>query len=110
MNATPPKRAVPAPVAEFPPAQVALLDCPVAVETPRPSRLRGSGPHGLPVQIAYALIDCAMVGLAGALVFYLESGIARSPEARSQMLAPPTLGTYFAFISAYAVLVVLSCA
>jgi exopolysaccharide biosynthesis polyprenyl glycosylphosphotransferase len=110
MNATPPKRAVPAPVAEYPAGQVALLDRPVAVETPRPSRLRASGPHGLPVQIAYALIDCAMVGLAGALVFYLESGIARSPEARSQLLAPPTLGTYFAFLSAYAALVVLSCA
>src|SRR6266513_5869160 len=104
MNATPLKRAVPAPVAEYPPGQVALLDSPVPVEN-RPSRLRASGPHGLPVQIAYAVIDCAMVGLVGALVFYLEAGIAGSPEARSPMLAPPTLGSYFAFISAYAALV-----
>ena len=110
MNATPPKRAVPAPVAEYPPGRITLLDSPVAGESPRPSRLRASGPHGLPVQIAYAVIDCTMVGLVGALVFYLEAGIAGSPEARSQMLAPPTVGSYFAFISAYAALVVLSCA
>src|SRR2546429_5002623 len=94
MNVTPPNRAVPAPVAEYPPGRVTLLDSPVAGESPRPSRLRASGPHGLPVQIAYAVIDCAMVGLVGALVFYLEAGIAGSPEARSQMLAPPTLGSY----------------
>jgi exopolysaccharide biosynthesis polyprenyl glycosylphosphotransferase len=110
MNVTPPKRAVPAPVVDFSSGQVVLLDGQVAVEIPRPSRLRASGPHGLPVQIAYAVIDCAMVGLVGALVFYLESGIARSSGAASRILALPTPDRYFAFLSAYAVLVVLSCA
>jgi exopolysaccharide biosynthesis polyprenyl glycosylphosphotransferase len=106
MNATSPKRAVAAPVVGHSRGEAALLDGPVADEIPRFSQLKARGPHGLPVQIAYAVIDCAMVGLAGAIVFYLESGIA----AASRILAPLTLHTYFAYLSAYAVLVVLSCA
>jgi exopolysaccharide biosynthesis polyprenyl glycosylphosphotransferase len=51
-----------------------------------------------------------MVGLVGALVFYLGSGIARSWGAARGILEHLTLGTYFALIFAYAVLVVLSCA
>jgi exopolysaccharide biosynthesis polyprenyl glycosylphosphotransferase len=110
MNVTPPNSAVPAPVVEHPPGTVTLLDGLVERDTPRPSRLKASGPHGLPVQIAYAVIDCAMVGLVGALVFYLEFGFARSSGAASGILEPLTLDTYFAFISAYAALVILSCA
>jgi exopolysaccharide biosynthesis polyprenyl glycosylphosphotransferase len=110
MNVTPPKRAVPAPVVEYSPGRVALLDGRAEGDTPRPSRLRASGPSGLPVQIAYAVIDCVMVALVGDLVFYLESGIARSSGVASRILGPLTLDTYFAFVCGYAVLVVLSCA
>jgi exopolysaccharide biosynthesis polyprenyl glycosylphosphotransferase len=110
MNVTPQKTAVPAPVIEYQPGRVAPLAELLAGETPRPSRLRASGPHGLPVQIAYAAIDCAMVGLVGVLVFYLESGIARSWGTASRITEQRTLETYFALIFAYAVLIVLSCA
>jgi exopolysaccharide biosynthesis polyprenyl glycosylphosphotransferase len=110
MNVTPPKRAVRAPVVEYSSERIALLDRPAEGDTSRPSRLRANGPYGRPVQIAYAVIDCAMVGLAGALVFYLESGIARSSGVASRILGPLTLDTYFAFVCGYAVLVVLSCA
>jgi exopolysaccharide biosynthesis polyprenyl glycosylphosphotransferase len=110
MNFTPQKTEVPTPVIEYQPGQVAPLDDLLAGDPPRPSPLKASGPHGLPVLIAYATIDCAMVVLVGALVFYLESGIARSWGTASRITEQLTLGTYFALIFAYAVLNVLSCA
>ena len=99
MDVAPQNRAPAAPVVEGPTRQAAL-DGLLASRTPRPSRLKASGPHGLPVLIAYAVIDCAMVGLVGALVFFWRSVIA---------LEPPALPTYVPEIFAYAVLVVLSC-
>jgi exopolysaccharide biosynthesis polyprenyl glycosylphosphotransferase len=110
MNVTPQKIAIPVPVIEYQPGQVAPLADLLAGGTPRPSRLRASVPHGLPVQISYAVIDCAMVGLVGALGFYLESGITRSWGITSRIAEQLTLETYFALIFVYAVLVVLSCA
>src|SRR5437667_3883451 len=100
MDVTPQNSAVAAPVVEPPNRPAPALDALPADETPRHSRLKASGPHGRPVQVAYAVIDCAMVGLVGALVFYSQSVIA---------LEPPALGTYVPVIFAYAVLVVLSC-
>lgn len=78
-------------------------------ETPRPSRLRGSRPHGLPVQIAYAVIDCALVGLVGALVFSSWSGVFGFAGSTGRILESLTLGPHWAFIFAYTVAVVLSC-
>jgi len=88
-------------VVEPPPRQAAGFERLLASETPRRSRLQASGGHGLPVQIAYAAIDCAMVAFAGALVFYLQPVIARPWGGAS---------TYIGAIFAYAALVVLSCA
>src|SRR5215469_18166701 len=99
MNVAPQNRAAARPAVERPTGQAAL-DGLLASKTPRPSRLKASGPHGLPVMMAYAVIDCAMVGLAGALVFYWRSVIAGEP---------PALPTYVPEIFAYAVLTVLSC-
>jgi exopolysaccharide biosynthesis polyprenyl glycosylphosphotransferase len=100
MDVTPQNRAVAAPVVEPPAGHRAALDALLASETPRRSRLKASGPHGLPVQVAYAVVDCVMVSLVGTLVFYSQSVIA---------LEPPALGTYVPVVFAYAVLVVLSC-
>jgi exopolysaccharide biosynthesis polyprenyl glycosylphosphotransferase len=110
LNTTPQKRAAHDAAYEYQPGQVPPLDDLLAGKTPRPSRLRVSGPHGLPVQIAYVLIDCAMVGLVGALVFHLESGMPRSWGAASRILEQLTHETYFAVIFAYGLLVVMSCA
>ena len=100
MDVAPQTRAVSAGVVEPPPGQVAGFHGLLACETPRPSRLQASGVHGLPVQIAYAAIDCAMVALVGALVFSLQPVVA-GPWSRAS--------TYMGVIFAYAALVVLSC-
>ena len=109
MNATRQNSAVPSTFAEQSPGLAALLED-LTGETPRPSRLRASGPHGLPVQIAYAAVDCAMVGFLGALVFYGATGIARFWKAANRIPELVTSDAYFVFIFAYTVLVVLSCA
>lgn len=109
MDVTPQNRAVAAPVVEPPTGPAAPLDAWLAGETPRHSRLKASGPHGWPVQVAYAVVDCAMVGVVGALVFYLRSVIARSSGIASGVFSPPALATHLAVIFAYAVLVVMSC-
>jgi len=64
------------------------------------------GPHGLPVQTAYAVIDYLAVCLSGALVLYLQYGILPSFAA----VRPLAQHAYFAFTFLYAILVVLSCA
>ena len=110
VNITPQDTGVPGPVADYPPRQAVPSRRPIEGETPRPSRLRASGPHGLPVQIAYAVIDCVTVGLAGAVVFYSQLGIAHSRGNTSRIVESLTRDTYFALILAYAGLVVLSCA
>src|SRR5215472_2953503 len=108
-NISPQDTGVPGRVADYPPRKAAPLR-PLAGETPRPSRLRASGPHGLPVQIAYAVIDCVMVSLAGALILYSQLGIAHSRGSTGRVLESLTRDTYFALILAYAGLVLLSCA
>ena len=110
VNITPQETGVPGPVADHPPRQAAPSRQSLAGETPRSSRLRASGPHGLPVQIAYAVIDCVMVGLAGGLIFSSQLGMAHSRGNMSGVLGSLTRETYFALILAYAGLVVLSCA
>jgi exopolysaccharide biosynthesis polyprenyl glycosylphosphotransferase len=109
MNTTPQNRAAPTAVVEQSPGHTALLED-LAGEIPRPSRLQASGPHGLPVQIAYAVIDCAMVGFVGALVFYGISGIFRSWKAASRIPELFASDTYLIFIFAYTGLVLLCCA
>jgi exopolysaccharide biosynthesis polyprenyl glycosylphosphotransferase len=110
MTVTPQKTAAPTAVVENQPGQAAPFDELLAGEPPRPSRLRARGPHGLPVQITYAIIDCAMVGLVGALVLYLELGIARFWGAENRKLDRLGLETYVPLIFVYAILIVLSCA
>jgi len=110
MNVTSEKENAPHPPVEFPQERAALRDGFLPDERPRPSQVKASGLHGLPVQIAYAIIDCGMVGVAGALVFYLESGISRYLSTSGQIHVPLTPPIYLVFLIAYAVLVVLSCA
>jgi exopolysaccharide biosynthesis polyprenyl glycosylphosphotransferase len=82
-------------------------DFAVATETEAPSHSRVvSGPHGLPVRIAYAAIDCITVCLTGALVLYLQFGIVPSLE----VIRPLAQHAYFTFTFLYAVIVLLSCA
>jgi exopolysaccharide biosynthesis polyprenyl glycosylphosphotransferase len=109
MNATPQNRAVPTAVVGQSPGHMALLEDLVG-DIPRPSRLQASGPHGLPVQIAYAVIDCAMVGFVGALVFYGISGIVHSWKVATRIPELFTSDTYLIFIFVYTVLVLLCCA
>lgn len=100
MDIAPQNRTAAAPAGQPPTGPAAAPDAVLLSKTVRPSRLKASGPHGLPVLIAYAVTDCIMVGLVGAVVFYWQSVIA---------LTPLALPTYVPVIFAYAVLVVLSC-
>ena len=63
-------------------------------------------PHGLPVRIGYCVIDLVTVCLMGALVLYLQSGIAPSFE----ILRSHTRSAYLALTVLYATMVLLSCA
>ncbi len=110
MSVTPEKESALHSRVELHQEQAAPRDGILPGEKPRPSQLKASGPHGFFVQIAYALIDCGMVGAAGALVFYLESGIARYLRASGRIHVPLTPGVYLVFLLAYAALVVLCCA
>jgi exopolysaccharide biosynthesis polyprenyl glycosylphosphotransferase len=65
-----------------------------------------SWPHGLPVRIGYCVIDLVTVCLMGALVLYLQSGIAPSFE----ILRSDMRSGYLAFTVLYATMVLLSCA
>jgi exopolysaccharide biosynthesis polyprenyl glycosylphosphotransferase len=65
-----------------------------------------SGPHGLPVRLAYAAIDYGAVCLTGALVLYLQFGIVPSFE----VMRPVAPHAYFMFTFFYAAIILLSCA
>jgi exopolysaccharide biosynthesis polyprenyl glycosylphosphotransferase len=65
-----------------------------------------SGPHGLPVQMAYAAIDYGTVCLTGRLTLYLQFGTPPSFEA----IMPVGPHAYFTFTFLYAAMILLGCA
>ena len=65
--------------------------------------------HGLPVQIAYATIDAALVCLVGGIVVWLRFGGGFSFGAHRLLLDQGTIHSYAGFVFLYAALVILGC-
>ena len=110
MNVTAARRsAAPPTTGEMPPQD------PVTGGTVLPqSVFRGQGKgrslvHGLPVQIAYAMIDIIFVLLSSAIIFWIRFDITHSFGTQRVFFESPSGRTYLSLFLLYSGLVVLSC-
>ncbi|OLC97010.1 MAG: sugar transferase [Acidobacteria bacterium] len=111
MNATGTQRSLARSELDWAPPEELTADAPTGAEAlsyeVAGSKLR---PRGLPVRVAYGVIDAATVCFIGALAYWVRFGVGHPFGPRGSLFGQVKAHPYIGFFLVYAALVVLGCA